>query len=79
MGRSAEEIKSFVKERYGSLAKEKSSSCCPPEAGVSLNCCSPGDALCQPQTIAERLYTSEELEKLPRDITDISLGCAYRI
>jgi len=66
MERSAEEIKSAVKEHYGSLAREKRQSCCTPEAKASANCCN---------TSAVRLYTSEELEKLPEDVTDFSLGC----
>ncbi|MFC2017517.1 arsenite methyltransferase [Chloroflexota bacterium] len=75
MERNTEEIKSFVRERYGSLAKKNSMSCCAPETGMSPSCCSTNTASCQPQTVAERLYTSEELEILPKDVTDISLGC----
>ena len=75
MERNAAEIKSFVKEHYGSLAKEKSKSCCPPEAGETPNCCSAGAVSCQAQTAAQKLYASEQLETLPRDVTDISLGC----
>lgn len=66
MERGNEEIKSAVKEHYGSLAREKRQSCCTPEAKASASCCN---------TSAARLYTSEELEKLPEDITDFSLGC----
>ncbi|MFC1966361.1 arsenite methyltransferase [Chloroflexota bacterium] len=75
MERSAEEIKSFVKERYASVAKQKSSPCCAPETAGSASCCGTGATSCQPQTLAKGLYTSEELEKLPEDVTDISLGC----
>ncbi len=75
MERSAEEIKSLVKERYGRLVKEKSKACCTPETTLSPSCCNTSDAPCQPQALAERLYTSEELEKLPREVSDISLGC----
>jgi len=75
MERNAEEIKSFVKERYGKLAKEKSRSCCSPRATVPPSCCNQDVISHQAQTAAERLYTSEELESLPRDVTDISLGC----
>ena len=66
MERSDEEIKSAVKEHYGSLAREKRQSCCTPEAQASASCCN---------TSAAKLYTSEELEELPEDITDFSLGC----
>ena len=75
MERSAEEIRSAVRERYGSLAKEKSQSCCAPQPAVSASCCNTDAASRQSQARAERLYTSEELEKLPADATDISLGC----
>ncbi|MFC1939953.1 arsenite methyltransferase [Chloroflexota bacterium] len=75
MKRSAEEIKGFVKERYASVAKQKSSSCCTPETTLSPSCCNTGTTSCQPQSAAERLYTSEELGKLPEDVTGISLGC----
>ncbi len=75
MKQSAEEIKDFVRERYGRLVKEKSRACCAPETAESASCCNTGATSCQPQTLAERLYTSEELERLPEDVTDISLGC----
>ncbi|MFC1928994.1 arsenite methyltransferase [Chloroflexota bacterium] len=75
MEQSAEEIKSLVKKRYASLAKEKSGPCCAPEAAMSPGCCNTSAAPCQTQTIAERLYNSDELEQLPGEVTDISLGC----
>ncbi len=75
MEKNAEEIKSFVKKRYGSLAQERSQSCCAPEATVSPSCCDTGAASCCPPTLAERLYAGEELQNLPKDITDFSLGC----
>ncbi len=75
MERSAEEIKKFVKERYGSLARGKSQSCCSPKTTASPSCCGTGAATRQLQTHAGKLYTSEELGKLPADVTDISLGC----
>jgi ubiquinone/menaquinone biosynthesis C-methylase UbiE len=66
MERKAEEIKSSVQERYASLAKGMSRSCCSFPAEVSVG---------QSSAHAERLYTSEELEKLPTEVADISLGC----
>ena len=75
MKRNTEEIKSFVKTHYGSLAKEKSRSCCSPGAAVPPSCCNQDVISRQTQTAAERLYTNEELETLPRDVSDISLGC----
>ncbi|MDD5038788.1 MAG: arsenite methyltransferase [Dehalococcoidales bacterium] len=77
MEQNAREIKNLVKKRYGRIAKQESGSCCTcaPEAAASSSCCGTGATSCQPQTYAERLYTSEELEKLPRDVVDGSLGC----
>ncbi|MFC1918549.1 arsenite methyltransferase [Chloroflexota bacterium] len=73
MKRKAEEIKSAVRERYAGLAREKSQSCCKPETAVSSGCCCIGS--CQPQTLARRLYTGDELEELPDGVADVSLGC----
>ena len=75
MERNAEEIKKFVKGHYGSLAKEKNRSCCSPGAAVPPSCCNQDVISRQAQTAAERLYANEELKNLPRDVTDISLGC----
>lgn len=75
MERNAEEIKEFVRGRYGNLAKEKGRSCCAPETPASKSCCSGGADSCETQTVAERLYADKDLENLPRDVTDISLGC----
>jgi len=75
MEQNAEEIKNSVKKRYGGLAKEKSKSCCTPETEGAPSCCSTGASSCQSQTAAQRLYTNEQLESLPIDVTDFSLGC----
>jgi len=75
MKMDAEEIKSVVKKRYGSLAKGKNSSCCTPESVAPTNCCGTGTASCQSPALAGKLYTSGELDKLPPNVTDISLGC----
>lgn len=65
MEQSNEEIKRLVRERYASLAKAQSQSCCG-SGSAATN---------RTQTHAARLYTSEELEKLPGEVTEISLGC----
>jgi SAM-dependent methyltransferase len=45
MERSAEEIKSFVRERYAGLARAKSQSCCAPQAQVAgSSCCAGADS-----------------------------------
>jgi arsenite methyltransferase len=75
------DIKKAVREGYARIAEQASSccgpvsSCCTPEDAVSASCCSTDTTCCQPQNLAARLYTSEELEKLPKEIADISLGC----
>ncbi len=74
MKQNAEEIKRFVKERYGGLARERNQPCCAPQT-VTQNCCGPATGPCCPPTLAARLYTSEELENLPGEIADFSLGC----
>ncbi len=72
MERNAEEIKKFVKKRYGGLARQKGQSCC---SSQSSSCCGPKVADSQLKSHAGRLYTDEELGNLPADVTDISLGC----
>lgn len=67
MERKAEEIKEFVRERYGGLAKQKSQSCCGPQ--TASTCCG------QQQTRAKSLYAGEEIDRLPSDVADFSLGC----
>ncbi len=71
MERNAEEIKSFVRERYASLARERSQSCCTPQAAASPSCCGTGAA----SRLMLKGYTSEELENLPGEVSDFSLGC----
>ena len=82
MEKNAEEIKSFIKKRYGSLAQERNQSCCAPQTEMAsdggstaaASCCGPSTSCCPPTRTA-RLYTSEELENLPGEIADFSLGC----
>jgi len=75
MEQGTDEIKSFVRKRYGSLAQEKIQSCCAPQPGVSCGCCDTDTTSCCPPNLAERLYSIAELQHLPGDITDFSLGC----
>ncbi|MDO8687784.1 MAG: arsenite methyltransferase [Dehalococcoidales bacterium] len=65
MERSNEEIKNLVRERYASLAKAKSQSCC--GSSRTTDCRTPAHAA--------SLYTGEQLETLPGEVTEISLGC----
>ena len=73
MKESAEEIKRFVRARYAGLAKAKSQSCCASRAEESTVCFDI-DTSRQSQVHADRLYSSDELEKLPADVTDYFIG-----
>jgi len=75
MEQNTEDIKSFIKKRYGNLAKEKDNSCCTPATGEAPCCCNAGSSSNQPNITAQRLYTSEQIENLPGDVTGLSLGC----
>ncbi len=74
MEKNAEDIKKFVKQRYGGLAREKNQSCCAPQDAATSSCCGPTASCCPPSRV-ERLYTGDELENLPTEIADFSLGC----
>jgi len=75
MERNDEEIRSAVRERYGSLAREKNQSCCAPQTAKQGSCCGAQASSCCPPVRAERLYSGEELANLPSDVTDMALGC----
>ena len=74
MDKSAEEIKSFVRERYAGLARTQGQSCCAPQAQVPGSSCCAG-AQSDLLSRVQKLYTSEELDNLPRDVANFSLGC----
>ncbi|OGO06088.1 MAG: hypothetical protein A2Y60_00105, partial [Chloroflexi bacterium RBG_13_54_9] len=71
----AREIKRFVRERYAGLAREKAGSCCSSSSTPSPSCCAPRVTPGEVQTCAGALYTEEELETLPKEMSDISWGC----
>ncbi|MEN6300684.1 MAG: arsenite methyltransferase [Anaerolineaceae bacterium] len=71
-------IHRHVRQRYGEIAQsstpEKINRCgCLPESGNPFSCCSPTDS--NVQQIASSLYSIEDIQILPNDITDLSLGC----
>jgi len=74
MKKDETEIKQFVKERYASLAREKTGSCCSSCSSISPDCCSPGIAPGESQARSAVLYTKEELEALPKEMRDSSWG-----
>lgn len=57
--KDAEEIKRFVRKRYGARAQ------------AAGGCCGPATA----PKYAERLYSQEELAGVPQSASDLSLGC----
>ena len=68
--KNAEEIKKFVRERYAAVARKQNASCCPPQSSAASSCCSPS---AQETSLAQRLYSKEELDAISADMT--SLGC----
>ena len=71
--KDADEIRRVVRERYGALAMQQLSSCCEPQT-CGESCCGPS-ATSEQTKYAERLYSKEELEGLPENVSDIALGC----
>ncbi len=63
--RRPEEIKNYVKERYGRIARE-SASCC----GPSAEGCDTGTS-----SAAPALYSPDELKQVPSEAAEVSLGC----
>ena len=84
-----QEIKEFVRERYGARARERmekleerqkesgastaESSCCGPSAADS-SCCAPSEGQTLAQPLVELFYSPEELKDLPEEALS-SLGC----
>jgi arsenite methyltransferase len=74
MERSAEEIKSFVRERYAGLARRQGKSCCAPQVPVSgSSCCAGADSGLLSRV--QKLYMNEDLDNLPGEVANFSLGC----
>ena len=76
--RSAEEIKRTVQDRYANKAREQLQ-----KQGVTAvapvddgECCGPGEDSCKEiSTWAEETYSAQDLGTLPKEATDLSLGC----
>jgi arsenite methyltransferase len=87
--KSPQEIREFVRERYGARARERiekleerqeelgvsaaESSCCGP-AATDSSCCAPAEAQTLAQPLVELFYSPEELKDLPEEALS-SLGC----
>ena len=71
------DIRSVVRERYGSIAeKSKSDSidpCC--SSSSQSSCCDTTDADPDLLSKVEKMYQDPDVTDLPSDVTDISLGC----
>ncbi len=71
------DIRSVVRERYGSIAEKAvegvQADCCSPAQGES-SCCGPAD---DPEifSMVSKLYQDPDVDELPDEVTDISLGC----
>ena len=71
------DIRSAVRERYGSIAEKavegRSADCCGPTQREG-SCCGPAD---DPETFSmvSKLYQDPDVAELPDEVTEISLGC----
>jgi len=74
--KDAEEIKKYVRKRYGGLARQQmqsggKTSCC----GPRTSCCGPGTTASVTPSRAEALYGRETIQELPESVTGLALGC----
>ena len=76
--RTANEIKQAVVERYGGRAREQLAK----EETISLTqaggdaCCGPSEAPAEETSSwADKLYSARELGALPKEVSELSLGC----
>lgn len=70
-----EDIRSFVRERYGKIAESPSGGCCSAPGSAETGCCC-GDSVA-PQAVEalERLYEAQDVGELPDEVTELALGC----
>ena len=70
------DIRSVVRERYGSIADKAAESgqadCCSPSSSQS-SCCGPAEEA--DLSTVSRLYEDPDVAELPGEVTDMSLGC----
>lgn len=79
-----EEIRSYVRERYGKLAGKAEqgaqASCCGPEEAQVSESSTEASGCCGSEETAQlnlvsKLYEAEDVSELPEEVTEISLGC----
>ena len=72
-----EDIRTFVRQRYGKLAAEfqtdQAVSCCTPSSERAVSCCSSSSPI--PLDQISVLYDAPEAAELPDEVTGLSLGC----
>lgn len=78
--KSQEDIRPFVRERYGKIASDftagAAASCCSPSSGASSSgCCGSSEASTSLPDNVVRLYEIPEAADLPPEVTGLSLGC----
>jgi ubiquinone/menaquinone biosynthesis C-methylase UbiE len=68
------DVRSVVRQRYGKMAEkqqtESQADCCAP---TQSSCCGPEDAA--EINLVSQLYEDPEVDELPSEVTDLSLGC----
>ncbi len=69
------DIRSMVRDRYGAIADKAQagvqSSCCEPQS----SCCGPEDTSSEQVSMISKMYADPDVDDLPAEVTDISLGC----
>ncbi len=71
-----EKIKDAVRHTYGDLARRfVAQPDSPAGATEPASCCGPVEGTVESTSAAARLYSAEELARLPDSVTDASLGC----
>ncbi len=64
---SQQEIKDYVKKRYASLVSNAPSTCCGPPSSDDLSV--------NPLSLEHLGYTEQDLQNVPKDVTEVSFGC----
>jgi arsenite methyltransferase len=71
-------IRGAVREHYGNIAKsanqKQAAGCCGPQQSSS-NCCFPSDTANAVKIDSSTIYVADDIQDLPDDVTDLSLGC----
>ncbi len=70
------DIRSAVREHYGQIAENfkpsQAASCCGPSTKAASSCCGPASQTIDPNL---KIYETTDVENLPPEVTELSLGC----